>query len=75
MIGRQETALEQICALEAAGSALRTSRPELIAEHLATAFERLLDPAHALGRQALERLPKSSGLTAPMVRWALNHTL
>jgi len=61
--------------LAVAGEALRRRTPAQIAEALADAWERIADPERALGRAARGRLPASSGLTLPMVAWALSTTL
>lgn len=61
--------------LARSGDALRARPRASIAEALAEAWERIADPERALGRAARERLPASSGLTLPMVAWALSTTL
>jgi acyl-CoA reductase-like NAD-dependent aldehyde dehydrogenase len=45
------------------------------AEWLSRAFQRLRDPSSAVGRAARERLPASTGLSEPMVNWALDSAL
>jgi len=66
---------EALVDLAAAGDALRRRTPAQLAEGLADAWERIADPERALGRAARGRLPASSGLTLPMVAWALSTTL
>lgn len=70
----EEALRQQIDRLEAAGAALRAKRPEAIAASLAQAWGAIANPELALGRAAREQLPKSSGLTLPMVAWALAAT-
>lgn len=75
-VGSAEQALrEALDDLALAGDALRRRTPAQLAETLADAWERIADPERALGRAARGRLPQSSGLTLPMVAWALSTTL
>jgi acyl-CoA reductase-like NAD-dependent aldehyde dehydrogenase len=61
--------------LEAAGDALRARSPEWIAEALARAWAAIADPELALGRAARSELPGSTGLSLPMVAWALHGSM
>ncbi len=61
--------------LAAAGPALRERDRASIAQALVEAWGRIADPERALGRAARERLPARSGLSLPMVAWALSSTL
>ena len=58
-----------------AGAALRDRERASIAASLAQAWALIADPERALGRAAREQIPESSGLTLPMVAWALSKTL
>lgn len=60
--------------LEEAGAALRTREPEDIAKSLARAWGLIANPELAPGRAARSELPASTGLTLPMVAWALSST-
>lgn len=53
---------------------MRARSPESIAESVGRAWGVIADPELALGRAARERLPESSGLSLPMVAWALAAT-
>ncbi|MBX3275107.1 MAG: hypothetical protein KF729_32885 [Sandaracinaceae bacterium] len=66
---------EALDALADAGAALRARPRAEIAEALAEAWEELADAERARGSEARERLVRSSGLTLPMVAWALRATL
>lgn len=61
--------------LEAAGAALRARSPEAIADGVARAWGRIADPELAPGRAARGTLPDSTGLSLPMVAWALSTSL
>ncbi|HJL19689.1 MAG TPA: acyl-CoA reductase [Sandaracinaceae bacterium LLY-WYZ-13_1] len=65
---------ETLARLEAAGSALRARSPEAVAASVARAWGSIADPELAPGRAARQRLPESTGLTLPMVAWALSAT-
>jgi hypothetical protein len=71
----EELALRAILdRLEEAGKILRRRDPVSVAASVASAWERIADPERALGRAARELLPASTGLTLPMVAWALRQT-
>ncbi len=65
---------ETLSRLESAGETLRRRDPESIADALLRAWELIADPERALGRAARDELPKSTGLSLPMVAWALAAT-
>jgi hypothetical protein len=65
---------ETLDRLEGAGDALRARSVASIAESVGAAWGRIADPERALGRAAREQLPASTGLTLPMVAWALAST-
>lgn len=60
--------------LEEAGAALRERDPADIAESIARAWGLIANPELAPGRAARSELPASTGLTLPMVAWALSST-
>ena len=66
---------ESADALRARGAELASIEPSRRAELLSRAAALLVDPDATLGRLARERLQASSGLSAPMVEWALQSTL
>lgn len=66
---------EAIASVEAAGVALRSRERASLVDALAETWERIADPERAAGRAAREEIPKSSGLSLPMVAWALSTTL
>ncbi|HEY8427151.1 MAG TPA: acyl-CoA reductase, partial [Sandaracinaceae bacterium] len=61
--------------LESASPALRARDPDEIADSVARAWESIANPELALGRAARSELPRSTGLSLPMVAWALDATL
>lgn len=61
--------------LESAGATLKARSPEAIADALEQAWARIADPELAPGRAARSELPSSTGLSLPMVAWALSSTL
>lgn len=60
--------------VEAAGAVLRGLDEATLVERVAEAWGRIADPERALGRRAREELPGSTGLTLPVVAWALGAT-
>ena len=60
--------------LEDAGPALRARDPMEIAGSIARAWELIANPELAPGRAARTHLPASTGLTLPMIAWALRST-
>lgn len=74
-VSEAETALRAAMdRLEDAGPALRRRSAASIADALARAWALIADPERAPGRAARELLPASTGLTLPMVAWALATT-
>ena len=70
-----ESALRQMLdRLEQTGEALRARSVESIAESVGAAWGRIADPERALGRAARQQLPAATGLSLPMVAWALSST-
>lgn len=65
---------ETLARLEEAGATLRARDPMELAEVLERAWARIADPERALGRAARSELPASTGLTLPMIAWALSVT-
>ncbi len=65
---------EQLDRLEDAGPRLRARDPMEIAGSLARAWGRIANPELAPGRTARIHLPASTGLTLPMIAWALRAT-
>lgn len=65
---------EALDRVEAAGEGLRSRDRASIADVVAEAWERIADPELSCGRAARERIPVSSGLSLPMVAWALSVT-
>jgi acyl-CoA reductase-like NAD-dependent aldehyde dehydrogenase len=61
--------------LEHAGPALRARSIEDVADVVARAWARIADPELAPGRAARNELPGSTGLSLPMVAWALSSAL
>jgi hypothetical protein len=60
--------------LEDAGPQLRRRSTASIADSVARAWALIADPERAPGRAARELLPESTGLSLPMVAWALSTT-
>ena len=65
---------DQLDRLEAAGGALRATPREEIADALARAWGAIADGELAPGRAARHALPESTGLSLPMIAWALSTT-
>ena len=65
---------EALDRVEAAGEALRSRDRASIANTVAEAWERIANPELSCGRAARDRIPRSSGLSLPMVAWALSVT-
>lgn len=61
--------------LEAASEPLRARDPDELAALVARAWARIADPELAPGRAARGELPRSTGLSLPMIAWALDATL
>ncbi len=69
-------ALRELAAtIRGAGDALWNAGAERRARWLATAFAHIAHADSELGREAVQALAASSGLSEPMVRWALDTTL
>ena len=73
MIGEAELRARVDAAI-AAGPALRARPREQVAERVAAAWALIADPERAPGRAARERLPETTGLSLPMIAWALQAT-
>lgn len=75
MTEQAERALrEMLERLEESGAALRARDPEEVADVLARAWALIANPELAPGRAARSELPSSTGLTLPMIAWALAST-
>ncbi|MFK7986559.1 MAG: acyl-CoA reductase [Sandaracinaceae bacterium] len=73
--GAERALSEAIDRLHATGPRLTKRAPEDLARTLAAAWNRLADPERALGREARDTLPDSTGLSLQGVVWALNEAV
>lgn len=73
--GAERALREAIDRLEQSGPRLTKRSPADIARTLAAAWNRLADPERALGREARDTLPDSTGLSLQGVVWALNEAV
>ncbi|MBZ0121546.1 MAG: hypothetical protein K8H88_31410, partial [Sandaracinaceae bacterium] len=74
-MGAEPALFEALDRLEGSGASLRRRDRTEIAILVAEAWALIADPERALGRAAREHLPASTGLSLPMVAWALSHGL
>ncbi|MEC7522348.1 MAG: acyl-CoA reductase [Myxococcota bacterium] len=73
MIGEAELR-DRVEAAISAGAQLRARPREEVASLVAAAWGLIADPERAPGRAARERLPETTGLSLPMIAWALRAT-